>query len=246
MTSRLTNDEDLVLGELVLGNLQVQRGRALSDTARDIVVGAVARAEPAAVVTGLANGYTTKVSADTKHDQPLGALDTVLVGLRITESIPLGLTGLIDLTLGTVTDEDGLTTPLDDDVLALRDSTKSNLNLSLSQDIGGGGHVDQEVLDGGLGTDGGGQTHGASHEVREDLVGARGRVGLVFAEVGDLHGRATLAGVDEGAVEGRLRIRDSPPLLAGGDGGASGGQLLAGAGAQQSAGSGGERHCDGN
>lgn len=33
-------------------------------------------------------------------------------------------------------------------VLALRDSTKSNLNLSLSQDIGGGGHVDQEVCRG--------------------------------------------------------------------------------------------------
>jgi hypothetical protein len=30
-------------------------------------------------------------------------------------------------------------------VLALRDGTESNLNLSLGQDIGGGGHVDQEV-----------------------------------------------------------------------------------------------------
>lgn len=52
----------------------------------------------------------------TQHDQPLGALDTVVVGLGVTERLPLGLTGLIDLTLGTVTDEDGLTTPLDDDL----------------------------------------------------------------------------------------------------------------------------------
>lgn len=105
---------------------------------------------------------------------------------------------------------------------------------------------EKPTLDGGLGTDGGGQTHGASHEVGEDLVGARRGVGLVFAEVGDLHSRATLSGVNEGAVEGSLRIRNSPPLLAGGDGGAGGRQLLAGASAQQSAGSGGERHSDGN
>jgi len=30
-------------------------------------------------------------------------------------------------------------------VLALRDGTESDLNLGLGQDIGGGGHVDQEV-----------------------------------------------------------------------------------------------------
>lgn len=30
-------------------------------------------------------------------------------------------------------------------VLALRDSTKSDLDLGLGQDVGGGGHVDEEV-----------------------------------------------------------------------------------------------------
>jgi hypothetical protein len=30
-------------------------------------------------------------------------------------------------------------------VLALRNGTESDLNLGLGQDIGGGGHVDQEV-----------------------------------------------------------------------------------------------------
>lgn len=53
----------------------------------------------------------------TKHDEPFGALDTVVIGLGVTESLPLGLTGLINLGLGTVTDEDGLSTPLDDDLL---------------------------------------------------------------------------------------------------------------------------------
>jgi hypothetical protein len=79
----------------------------------------VARAEPAAVVTGLADGHTTQVGADTQHDEPLGLLNTVVVGLGVTERLPLGLAGLVDLVLGTVTDEDGLATPLDDDLFGV-------------------------------------------------------------------------------------------------------------------------------
>ena len=83
----------------------------------DVVVGAVAGAEPAAKVTGLTDGHTTQVGADTQHDQPLRALSAVLITLRVTETLPLDLAGFINLTLGTVTDEDGLATPLDDDLL---------------------------------------------------------------------------------------------------------------------------------
>lgn len=100
------------------------------------------------------------------------------------------------------------------------------------------------TLNSSLGANSGGQTHSTGHEVGKDLVGAGRAAGLVFAEVGDLQGRATLVRGGEGAVERGLRIGDSPPLLAGGDGGAGGVELLAGAGAQQSAGSGGERHDD--
>jgi len=114
---RLTDDENLILGEAVLGNLEVQRSGTLANTTGDIVVGAVAGAEPAAKVTGLTDGHTTQVGADTQHDQPLRALSAVLITLRVTETLPLDLAGLIDLTLGTVTDEDRLATPLDDDLL---------------------------------------------------------------------------------------------------------------------------------
>ncbi len=99
-----------------MGNLEVQGSGTLADTARDVVVGAVAGAEPAAVVTGLADGHTTQVGADTQHDQPFRALNTVVIGLGVTEGLPLGLAGLGDLILGAVTDENGLTTPLDDDL----------------------------------------------------------------------------------------------------------------------------------
>lgn len=54
----------------------------------------------------------------TKHDQPLRVLHTVLVLLRVTEGGNLDAVGFIDLFLGTVTNEDGLATPLDDNLLS--------------------------------------------------------------------------------------------------------------------------------
>ena len=61
----LTNDQLVLLGELVLRNLEVEWRGALSDTAGDVVMGAVARAEPTAEVTSLADRNTTQVCADT-------------------------------------------------------------------------------------------------------------------------------------------------------------------------------------
>jgi hypothetical protein len=132
----LTDDEGLVGGEVVCRNLEVQRRRAFANTAGDVVVRTVARAEPATVVTGLTDGDTTEVGADTwidrpsklqcqglksdqkhtKHDEPLGPLYTILVGLRISESLPVVIVGLLDLISGAVADEDGLATPFDDDL----------------------------------------------------------------------------------------------------------------------------------
>lgn len=64
--------------------------------------------------------------AHTKHDKPLGLLNTVLIGLRITESLPLNGVGLVDFILGTVTDEDGLSTPLDDDLFDIRSANHAS------------------------------------------------------------------------------------------------------------------------
>jgi hypothetical protein len=52
----LTDDYLALLGELVCGHFEVERCGALSYAARDVVVGTVAGAEPAAEVAGLANG----------------------------------------------------------------------------------------------------------------------------------------------------------------------------------------------
>lgn len=55
----------------------------------------------------------------TKHDKPLGVLHTFLIGLGITKGGNFDLVGLVDFLLGTVTDEHGLSTPLDDDLYSI-------------------------------------------------------------------------------------------------------------------------------
>jgi len=54
--------------------------------------------------------------ADAQHDEPLGLLHAVRVGLRIAQALPLGVFGFLDLVGCAVADEDGLSTPLDDDL----------------------------------------------------------------------------------------------------------------------------------
>lgn len=61
----LTDEKGILGGKVIGGDLEVERGRSLSDTTGDVVVRAVAGAEPATVVTGFTDGHTTKVSADT-------------------------------------------------------------------------------------------------------------------------------------------------------------------------------------
>lgn len=148
----------------------------------------VAGAEPAAEITGLADGHATQMCADTQHDKPLGLLDTVLVGLGISQCGNVDLVGLLDLALCPVTDEDGLATPLDDNVLALGDRGEIDLDLGHGQDIGGSGHVLEEFLNGRLGTSSGDSTKGSDHEVTEELVRGSGALGHVVAEVRDLCG----------------------------------------------------------
>ena len=96
----------------------------------------------------------------TQHDEPFGLLDAVLVGLGVAEGGNGDLVGLFDLVGGTVADEDGLATPLDDDlfpvnglismtvdlthVLALGNGVQVNLDLGHGQNIRGSRHIDKE------------------------------------------------------------------------------------------------------
>lgn len=219
----LTNDNLVALLERVGRDLEVQWCGSLTDTSRDIVVGTVARAVPSTIVTSLSNWDASQVSADTQHDQPLGLLGALSIVLGITELGNVDSVGLINLIGGTVTDEDGLSTPLDGNVTTLGDGAEVDLDLGQSQNIGGGRHVGQKVSDGGLGSKEGDSTGGSDHEVGKGTVGGVARSALVLAkvrDVGSLAGggvvetllvRETSGGGDKGAVvvqRGRLQGGD--------------------------------------
>jgi len=231
-SNALTNNQSTVLWEVIRRHLQVQRRRALSDTSRDIIMGSVARAEPASKVTSLSNWHTTQVRADAQHDEPFGLLDAVCVGLGVTKLLPVVVLGLLDLIACAVADENWLAAPLDNDVLALGDGGQVDLNLGLGEHVGGSGHVYQEVLHGVLRTQRGDTAHGADHEVLEQLVAGLA-TGAVVLEAGD-GGGVLLAGgtTGEGGVVVRVGSRGigvgpAVAALSHGGRGAQSGSLLA-------------------
>lgn len=183
----LTNDQSLGVSKVVLGNLEVERSGASSDSAGNVVMGSVAGAEPAAKVSSLTNGHTTQMGADSDHDQPLGLLHSLVVSLGVSQGSNVDLVGLFNLFGGSVSDENGLSSPLDDDVLTEGNGTELDLDLGHGQNVSGSRHVGKEVLDGGLGAGSGEHAKRSNHEVGEETVGICVSVLLeVRSEVGDL------------------------------------------------------------
>ena len=81
----LADDDEAFLGELVLGNLEVQRRGPLPDPARAVVVRAVARAIVAAERAGVSDRDAAQVSAHAEEDEELGVLGALLVGLGVPQ-----------------------------------------------------------------------------------------------------------------------------------------------------------------
>ena len=129
---------------------------------------------PSSEVARLANGYTSEVSTNAEHDEPLWLLDAGLVGLWVAEALPVDLAGLVDLLLRAVADEHGLAAPLDDRVLALGDARELDLDLGEREHIRRGGHCPQKLRHGRLGDRRGEHAHGPDHEVGERAVGRGG------------------------------------------------------------------------
>ena len=151
----------------------------------DIIMRAMARTEPPSEVTCLTNWDTTKMSANTEHDQPLGFLRPVLVALWIPERLPICTPSLLDFLGCAMTNEDGLSTPFDDHVFAQWDAGKLDFSLCERKDIGGGSHRLKEAGDGRLGDGGGEDAQRTDHKVRHGTVGFI-RLGAVCGEVRDL------------------------------------------------------------
>jgi hypothetical protein len=62
------------------------------------------------------NGVSISSSSRTQHDEPLRLSGTGAVLLGVSERRNVDLVGLVDLVLGSVSDEDGLASPLDDNL----------------------------------------------------------------------------------------------------------------------------------
>lgn len=123
--------------------------------------------------------------ANSQHNQPLRLLRPRLVRLRVTERLPVRAPRLLDLVLRTMTNEHGLSAPLDDHVLSLWNAREFDFDLGESEDVGGRGHGLQEFGHGGLGNGGRDDAHGADHEVGEGAVVRFGGSGVLI-EVGNL------------------------------------------------------------
>jgi hypothetical protein len=166
------------------------RSWALTSTARNVVMRTVARAEPSSIVARLSNRHTSQVGTHAKHDEPLWLLRPLLVRLGVPERLPVRVASLVNLALRAVADEHRLSTPFDDDVLALRDGVDVDLDLGHGEDVGRCRHCTKELGHSALCDGGGEDTHAADHHVGDGTVGGLGGC-LVVAEVGDVVGVAS-------------------------------------------------------
>ena len=120
---------------------------------------------PSSVVSRLADWNTAQMCADAKHNQPLRLLDSVLVALRVPESLPVDTSGLFYLIRGPVANKHWFTAPFDDDVLALGDAGELDLSLGKSEDVRRCCHRLQEAGDSGLCDGSGENAKRADHEI---------------------------------------------------------------------------------
>lgn len=81
----LADNEEVILGEAVWGDFQIEWSWSLTDATTSVVMGTVARAIIAAEFSRVGDWHATQMSADTEDDEPLWFLDTFTVLLGVTK-----------------------------------------------------------------------------------------------------------------------------------------------------------------
>lgn len=156
-------------------DFEIERGRTLANAARNVVVGAVARAEPAVIITRVGDRHATEMSTDAQDDEPLGFLHAVVVCLRVSELYTVIRGGERDLIFGAVANEDGLAAPLDGGGLTQGDGAEVDLDGALCKHVCGGGHGVDELEDDDSGGRCRNELSGAKDEISEGALGGVAR-----------------------------------------------------------------------
>lgn len=68
------------------------------------------------------------MGADSQHDEPLGLLDTLGIGLGVSQRLNLDGVGLLNLVGCSVADENGLSSPFDNDLYFFHRLARINSN----------------------------------------------------------------------------------------------------------------------
>mmetsp|Transcript_9211 Transcript_9211/g.19128 ORF Transcript_9211/g.19128 Transcript_9211/m.19128 type:complete len:261 (+) Transcript_9211:91-873(+) len=125
--------------ELVRRNLQVEWGRSLADSSRNIVVRSVAGAEPSVVFSGIRYGDASQVGANGQDHNPFVGEDSVFVGLWVTQTAHWDGADCIYFLGPSLSDENGFSTPLDGERLTVFDCAEIEIGRCQSGSRGGNG-----------------------------------------------------------------------------------------------------------
>jgi len=124
-------------------------------------------AEPSTKVTTFANRHTPKMSAHSEHDEPLWRLCTSLIRFGVPKTLDIDRFCLFNLIGSTMPDEDGLSTPFDNDVLSFRNGTEGNFDFGEGKDVCSCGHAREEIGDRGLCHGSREDSQTSNHEIRK-------------------------------------------------------------------------------
>ena len=101
-----------------LTNLKIKRSWALPDSSAGVIMTSMARTVVTSELSGVGDGDTSKMGADSEDDEPLGVLHTLVVVLGVSQGGGVNRHALLDLLGRSVTNKQGLASPFKGHVLA--------------------------------------------------------------------------------------------------------------------------------
>ena len=149
--SHLSYHHRFIIKELVIRNLQVERCGAFPDTARGVIMGAMAGAVVPPVVPRVGNGDAPQVGTHADDNDPFGFCHAFRIVLGVTQLTHVNRGFRSNLLLCSMTDEQRLASPLEGHVLALWDVSQLDLDLGQSQDVSRSAHGGDKLGDYSLG-----------------------------------------------------------------------------------------------